>query len=700
MMDQLKEAKEWRLLLGFLTPFKISLLIICMIYCERAVDKREEVKLIVEVIKHIDAFNQSESVNCIDECSVEAILSLLRNTKSMMAGTPLLELVLDRIIAIRSLDDLLHFASKIDNYLLPEGKIVNELKENVMRVRKSSILGGFFCKSKLALEYMNFDQATALSELYLEFRQQAIDVQMGRSAPAASGKAISLSNLENILDHQMREMERSGYCLSDETKEMLEDILARQQKLPATGYFLKYLDACQNREYELAFEFLHRFYDYMIDSKGRTHYQYALFALAIIHSEFGEGAESIKAARESIAVSRENTDTNCLIQIISWLKIFLKIHPRLKSEDSSSVNDFLNSFRRDHLELSENSAALESEILLLPERSGTITSLFESLLKAFVICFQPACSVTTTLYYVQSVAWERCGLMTLNDLYYRMSHSTNSSQSQEISKYTTSIRQSKRWQKKLSLELIIAQMKDMKPQIDQVALFQRSWLPFYQLLGLGKCIRDQGFQRSKQYLSTLSAFPITEFDTQQEIIYHAIQSNMSNGNYVEAARLIEQALSEKEEADALSIFHLRFKLLRCQLQCHLNRPSRVFTAIVKGYFMSEKKGYYSLALEYLTVFAHSLNVTGQFENSFRILDAALPRIIESGDKANLGNAYYQLSIARYGKIHQTKQSNFQRERGLSQEHAVAAMRCYDEIGAVADVERAMKLRQRFIHPSN
>lgn len=87
-----------------------------------------------------------------------------------------------------------------------------------------------------------------------------------------------------------------------------------------------------------SFDNLHRYFDYTMQSRHRTFYQYALLNLAILQADFGCYGEAVTAMHETISTARENKDTACLNYSLSWLFHFGKAHPReLNNERQTGV---------------------------------------------------------------------------------------------------------------------------------------------------------------------------------------------------------------------------------------------------------------------------------------------------------------------------------------------------------------------------
>ena len=99
---------------------------------------------------------------------------------------------------------------------------------------------------------------------------------------------------------------------------------------PKLVHYLRFLDSWRAGDFASAFDNLHRYFDYTMQSRDRTFYQYALLNLAILQADFGCHNEAIPAMQEAIATARENRDTVCLNYCMSWLYHFGRAFPAQK----------------------------------------------------------------------------------------------------------------------------------------------------------------------------------------------------------------------------------------------------------------------------------------------------------------------------------------------------------------------------------
>ena len=122
-------------------------------------------------------------------------------------------------------------------------------------------------------------------------------------------------------------MQKLGGRLPDTIRSTLEDMSQAGVYVPKLSHYLKFLDAWRSGDYTSAFDNLHRYFDYTMQSRDRTFYQYALLNLAVLQADFGCYTEAIPAMQEAIATARENKDTTCLNFCMSWLYHFGRTFP-------------------------------------------------------------------------------------------------------------------------------------------------------------------------------------------------------------------------------------------------------------------------------------------------------------------------------------------------------------------------------------
>lgn len=159
---------------------------------------------------------------------------------------------------------------------------------------------------------------------------------------------------------------------------------------PKLVHYLKFLDSWRAGDFASAFDNLHRYFDYTMQSRDRTFYQYALLNLAILQADFGCHDEAISAMQEAIATARENRDTVCLNYCMSWLYHFGRAFPShmqniretgILGDEVEGLN-FLKSRAKEAEMWTLLSTSLLSEVKIALQKGDSLGICFENIVKA------------------------------------------------------------------------------------------------------------------------------------------------------------------------------------------------------------------------------------------------------------------------------------------------------------------------------
>lgn len=111
-------------------------------------------------------------------------------------------------------------------------------------------------------------------------------------------------------------------------KTTLRTMLGPSGAVLRQSHLMQFFDAWKSGDYTTAFDNLHRYYDYAMQTREKIHYQYALLHMAILQADFGCFGEAIAAINETIATARENQDMTCLNFSLNWLNHMSKAYPK------------------------------------------------------------------------------------------------------------------------------------------------------------------------------------------------------------------------------------------------------------------------------------------------------------------------------------------------------------------------------------
>lgn len=173
-------------------------------------------------------------------------------------------------------------------------------------------------------------------------------------------------------------------------KARLKGMAAMGTGAPKLVHYLKFLDSWRAGDFASAFDNLHRYFDYTMQSRDRIFYQYALLNLAILQADFGCHEEAIPAMQEAIATARENRDTVCLNYCMSWLYHFGRAFPAqmesiretgILGDEVEGLN-FLKSRAKEAEMWTLLSTSLLSEAKIILQKGDSLAMCFENVVKA------------------------------------------------------------------------------------------------------------------------------------------------------------------------------------------------------------------------------------------------------------------------------------------------------------------------------
>lgn len=416
----------------YLTPSKLALLVLISAYSLDVVAKQDRGSVLSFIITHIlpdhkDPSNLQE-LNA-QHVGLQDFESVLSSLDFPIPGRSVWDYFLQKMWAIDCFDTLDLFLSDIPVLLTRSREQTIKDREageeeNILPglLSRTSPLGAFVRRCHLEYTRLQFQDGTALWQDFIGFRattrqawekknppdgKSALDINLSRlhvdsSHPLSqimySRLACAETNLggfsthdvEKLMELQVSELQKLGGRLPEAMKVKLKQLSTSGVTLPSLAHYLRFLDSWRAGDYASAFDNLHRYFDYTMQSRDRTFYQYALLNLAILQADFGCYSEAIPAMQEAIATARENKDTTCLNFCMSWLYHFGKAFPAEMKEirESGILGSemeglaFLKTRAKDAEMWGLLSTCLLSEAKMGLQHGDSLASVFESIAKA------------------------------------------------------------------------------------------------------------------------------------------------------------------------------------------------------------------------------------------------------------------------------------------------------------------------------
>ncbi|KIW63433.1 hypothetical protein PV04_10272 [Phialophora macrospora] len=356
----------------YLTPGKITLLVVAFLYAGDLVPTKEAAAVLSFILSHIVPSHKplssiSSGLEVEHALPISAFEAALSSHPSARPGRTLYDLLLKRLWAIDCSHALEAFIanlpihlSKSREQILLERETGEEFFQNNGRILGTSPLGSFIRRCYLeyirlqfqdsimlwqdfvsyrlptrqAYEKKNYaeDENTLdsnLSDLSLDSSHALTQIMYGRLAEEEQHQrgAYSMYDVEKLMEFQASELQRLGGRLPDGMKTVLHQISRAGTTIPKMVHYLNFLDCWRAGDYHSAYDNIHRYFDFAMQTQDRSFYQYALLNLAILQADAGCPAEALPAMQEAIAAARENKDTTCLNFCMSWVYHFARSFP-------------------------------------------------------------------------------------------------------------------------------------------------------------------------------------------------------------------------------------------------------------------------------------------------------------------------------------------------------------------------------------
>lgn len=682
-------------LVGYLTPYKVAIANLIMMYCDGLIPTSSKIAVMSGVVNFLDSIQGQSNTGPLK--IIDGNLVSLKNALSAVEvstegrGT-LYDVLISKLWSFRSLDDIHTFFQSVMGYLVKPGESTNdptnsddELNDSnkglepssSRRLKPSSILGSFLRRCYLSFDQLSFDQVAELWKAFEAFKSSSkedwekliaggrVDNEDEDTAdddhmhllkgvqklikPQNDMVYISTENLDSLLEFQAQKLEKHSSVLPDNIRNLLENLIKTEQEVPSTAYFVQYLDSCKNLDYEKAFENLHRFYDYTMDNRGRTHYQYALFTLAVLQAQYQGHQEALKAAQEAISVARENMDVTCLTQILSWIHSYLVNNPMIEVPESLAIKEQIAQYLK--AKSGETSIGLyalsyQTEVSEIMSRGDSLTAAFEALTKSFYIQCSNEMQVSSysKLNLVQSALWNRCGNHTLSELYSTFCSDDGNS----LILLQASIRRAEMLFSRGEIDQTFVLMENLEPLASTSPTYLHVWLPALLLLKTKRSMNEHKLHEARMLLEKLTGFDWDDSNLQQEMKIVGIKLESLSENYSKALRLAYEALDQSLKYELDIVFQLRYVILYARVLLSTFQPERAFTLVLRYLTVAQQASLQSLSLEAVVVLASILNAKSLNKESLAIIDSNIPAILEGGDVELIAEAYEVIADASLG----------------------------------------------------
>lgn len=496
------------------------------------------------------------------------------------------------------------------------------------------------------------------SSLNIDVSHPLAQILYGRlhsEEPPSSG--FSLYDIERLMEFQVSELQRSGGRLPDDMKEKVMQMSKAGTALPHLAHYLRFLDSWRAGDYTSAFDNLHRYFDYTMQSRERNFYQYALLNLAILQAEFGCYNEAIPALQEAIATARDNKDSTCLNFCMSWLYHFGKTFPvemkqlrdngMLGGEAESLA--FLKSRAKDAEMWSLLSNSHLSEAKLALQNGDSLATVFESIVKAGHINIVksigslngPALLMKGSVYGrvgVSHLAWS-CGEIFLE-------LPTEEVPAEDVVKCTCRMAsilvQRGRYDDALNM------LSDIPSKILRILKYQQYTTFYNGMLKLRRYLHHNHLSAAIAVINRLKGQGAPDLELKLHLSLLQVDLLSRRDSIHEAIRLLE-TVAENAQIETPDVLP-QVKLLnaKASLLAKCGHPLKGLTIVLRAASTAYRARLLPALWEATTNLSHILNELSEFAPAVFLLSAIVPQVLECQDCALAASVYSKLVDAHIG----------------------------------------------------
>ncbi|KAI1638042.1 anaphase-promoting complex subunit 5-domain-containing protein [Biscogniauxia mediterranea] len=743
----------------FLNPAKIGLLALIELYTNKTVPTSSIVEVLSFITSHLidnDASRTSVSTGSRWErakSTVSLVVSIADFEKvltphtaaSGMPGRSLWYVFLDKLWKIDSLDALNEFFEHCSDML---AKSKEELRRDtemgiaapgpeVILLSRNSPFGAFVRRSQLEFTRLRFHDAFELWKDFVKYRQTTAAYYRKKTpsfqrlsfdnvllsgegdwglgvddiASVAYGDMlrddhsstlpVSTDDIEKLLEFQIEQMQKYGNRIPLEIRHQFQDLLNDSFMVPSLSHYLSYLDAWRAGDYSTSFDYLHRYFDYTMQNRDRSFYQYALMNLAVLQADFGCYKEAIAAMLETVSTARENRDMTCLNFALNWLFHFGRAHPQVTKElESNSMLGtgkeslaFLRTKAKETGMWTLWSSALMSEAKMSLSNGESIATALEYMVRSSQILVERNMkNMLGSQLAINIALWDRLGITYLSattcEVFLRC-HARHSIFDDEL-KVTS--RQASMLTMKGKYDEALERLESMDANSLRAWKPSQYWHKFRGIIKLRRDLYRNNLDGAELLLSQLLQSKSDDLEPDLAFVIDNlhVECLVRRGNLEKAFVKVERMVSELRDENRDVALRVRLLLLKAELLDKCGRPQKGFTIAVRAANVAWRARLIPYLWPAMGAVANILNSLGEFEPALQLLHAVLPRSLECENAAMVAKLYAHLGDAHMGLAGRHPARSHKRREHMTK--AVEAIeRAFNHYSSVEDINKQCEM---------
>ncbi|KAI8623381.1 anaphase-promoting complex subunit 5-domain-containing protein [Xylariaceae sp. FL1651] len=743
----------------FLNPAKIGLLALIELYTNKTVPTSSIVEVLSFITSHlIDNDISGTTISSNDrwrraESTVSLVISISdfervltpHTAASGIPGRNLWYVFLHKLWKINSLDALHEFFDncsallvKTKEELRRDAEIgIPPLAPEVIQLTRNSPFGAFVRRSQLEFTRLRFHDTTELWKDFVKYRQTTAayyrkktpsfqrlsfdnvlltgESEWGQGVEAIASVAygdmlrddpdstlpVSTDDIEKLLEFQIDQMQKYGNRIPLEIRHQFHDLLSDSYMVPSLSHYLSYLEAWRAGDYAMSFDYLHQYFDYTMQNRDRSFYQYALMNLAVLQADFGCYKEAIAAMLETVSTARENRDMTCLNFALNWLFHFGRAHPEVTQELESNSQlgtgkeslAFLRSRAKETGTWTLWSSSLMSEAKMCLSNGESVATALEHLVRSSQILVERNMrNMVGSQLSINIALWDRLGVAYLSSttcevfLQCHARHSIFDDELKVISRQASMLALKGKYDEALErLESLDADsLRAWKPS--------QYWHKFRGIIKLRRDLHHNNLDGAELLLSQLLQSKNDDLEPDLAFVIDTlhIECLVRTGNLEQAFTKVEKMVAELREENKDIALRVRLLLLKAELLDKCGRPQKAFTIAVRAANVAWRARLIPYLWPAIGAIANILSSLGEFEPAIQLLHAVLPRSLECENSAMTAKLYSYLGDANVGMAGKMPPKSHKRREYLMK-GVEAIEKAFNHYSSVEDINKQCEM---------
>ncbi|KAI1343353.1 anaphase-promoting complex subunit 5-domain-containing protein [Xylariaceae sp. FL0016] len=743
----------------YLSPAKIGLLALIELYTKKTVPTSAIVEVLSFITSHLidsDVFSSSANPDRRwkrAENAVSLVISIAdfetvlapHTAASGLPGRNLWYVFLDRLWKIDSLDALHKFFDRRQDLLVKtkeELRHDSELgvpppKPEAILLTRNSPFGAFVRRSMLEFTRLRFHYAIDLWKDFVRYRQTTMayyrkktpgfqrlsfdnvlltgESEWGPGVEGITSVAYgdmlrddpesnlptSTDDVEKLLEFQIEQMQKFGNRIPVELRRQFQNIMNDSPMVPSLSHYLSYLDAWRAGDYSTSFDYLHRYFDYTMQNRDRSFYQYALMNLAVLQADFGCHKEAIAAMLETVSTARENRDMTCLNFALNWLFHFGRAHPEVTRElESNSMLGtgkeslaFLRSKAKETGMWTLWSSALMSEAKMCLSNGESVATALEHLVRSSQILVERNMkNMVGAQLSINISLWDRLGVAylstTICEVFLRC-HARNSVFDDELK---VTCRQASMLTLRGRYDEALSKLENMDENSLRAWKPSQYWHKFRGIIKLRRDLHRNNLDGAELLLSQLLQSKSEDLEPDLAFVIDNlhIECLVRRGSLEEAFAKVEKMILELRDENKDIALRVRLLLLKAELLDKCGRPQKGFTIAVRAANVAWRARLMPYLWPAIGAIANILTSMREFEPAIQLLQAVLPRSLECENSAMTAKLYSHLGDANMGMAGKSPPQSVKRREFMTK--ALGAIdKAFDHYSNVEDINKQCEM---------